>query len=600
MSLHSFTTGKLSMLSLFRRATSCTMMLTILLASGQSAHASEVAFSILEITGTHATSGTSKDGSISINLTGGTLPYYVGVGNATPIQLPTSSYLNFDLGVGYTSYTIHDSSSPTPQELTVVWQTIVSDTQITNIQFTPPTICNSTNGSLLVYANTSGVKYSIVGGSISRKNTTGSFHKLPPGHYTVTASTGMGVSCLAYIPLQSYLLDITPQITDIIATPPSCGATNGTIYVSVTEGAPPYTYSITGPVSQSATSIFQNYLFQGLPYGEYNVSVVDGCGLAASSVTSTSCAAFNANYNIANPNCTDQNGTIEFTNVSSPGGKLFSYILNGITEQASPLFTGLAAGTYTIQIKDIDPSGSCYGEVGSPTTVVLAAPTGPDACNLNATAEVLSNNCLYTYTLTNPSGPAAKAYTYTLYNVAAGVLEVQGPTTAASVTFSNLPELPAGQVYTVVETEDPGASRVADQPTSITFGVGTPPTTSPYPSLQIKKCLSKKDRKKKLATGDEATFKITVTNTGTGPASTVQVTDTLPSNLVYVPCESTGPWTITVSGQTITALLSGSLDAGESSSFKLRVKAAKTVTNEATVTAFQTQSAMASACVRLR
>ena len=66
-----------------------------------------------------------------------------------------------------------------------------------------------------------------------------------------------------------------------------------------------------------------------------------------------------------------------------------------------------------------------------------------------------------------------------------------------------------------------------------------------------------------------------------------------------MPCENTGPWVITANGQTITADLTGSLDAGASSSFKLKVKAAATVTNEATVTAFETNSATASACVRL-
>lgn len=73
--------------------------------------------------------------------------------------------------------------------------------------------------------------------------------------------------------------------------------------------------------------------------------------------------------------------------------------------------------------------------------------------------------------------------------------------------------------------------------------------------------------------GEYIQYRITVTNTGGAAASTVHVTDPIPSQLTYV--SATGDaagWTIGESGGTVTADLTGTLAAGASRYFWIRVQ----------------------------
>ena len=64
---------------------------------------------------------------------------------------------------------------------------------------------------------------------------------------------------------------------------------------------------------------------------------------------------------------------------------------------------------------------------------------------------------------------------------------------------------------------------------------------------------------------------MTVTNTGSTDAVTVQVTDALPAEVTYDSSSGAG-WSIAVTGQNITADWSSTLAASASGTFELRVK----------------------------
>src|SRR6266536_2407952 len=74
--------------------------------------------------------------------------------------------------------------------------------------------------------------------------------------------------------------------------------------------------------------------------------------------------------------------------------------------------------------------------------------------------------------------------------------------------------------------------------------------------------------------GQVIRYRFTVTNTGATSASSVQVTDALPAQVTYVSTSSSTGWTVSVTGQNVTASYTGTggvLGASASATFELRV-----------------------------
>ena len=71
--------------------------------------------------------------------------------------------------------------------------------------------------------------------------------------------------------------------------------------------------------------------------------------------------------------------------------------------------------------------------------------------------------------------------------------------------------------------------------------------------------------------GQIVRYRVTVTNDGTTDATSVQVTDALPAQVTYLTGGITTGWTVSVSGQNVTADYNGLLAAGASVTFELRV-----------------------------
>jgi gliding motility-associated-like protein len=103
--------------------------------------------------------------------------------------------------------------------------------------------------------------------------------------------------------------------------------------------------------------------------GSYSVLVTNsnGCQATSAPVTVTVNALPDAPAStVVQPTCTTATGTIT---VTAPLGTAFTYSINGGTFQTSPVFSGLAAGTYTLIAKD---ALGCVGT--SSTQTVNAAP----------------------------------------------------------------------------------------------------------------------------------------------------------------------------------------------------------------------------------
>src|SRR2546427_3242814 len=116
--------------------------------------------------------------------------------------------------------------------------------------------------------------------------------------------------------------------------------------------------------------------------------------------------------------------------------------------------------------------------------------------------------------------------------------------------------------------------------------VGQPATTDPgfmdltviKPNLTLTKAAYLDDGVTPVASGvvpgQIIRFRFTVTNSGGSSASSVQVTDALPAQVTYVSTSSSTGWSVSVSGQTVTANYTGTggvLAASSSATFELRV-----------------------------
>ncbi len=203
-------------------------------------------------------------------------------------------------------------------------------------------------------------------------------------------------------------------------------STNGSISVSAT-GSNNFTYSLNNGIAQSSGT------FSNLSAGNYTVTAKDnnGCnGSQTFNVTASPCPTIiitATSTNATSPTAT--NGALMANATGSTG---LSYRINNAVFQASGSFTGLAAGSYTITVQDLN------------------------GCTNSATFIVTSNSCptiMVTTTTTNASGPTAANGSLTA-NATGGVAPYMyskdgGTTFQTSGMFSNLT---AGN-YTIISKD---------------------------------------------------------------------------------------------------------------------------------------------------
>jgi large repetitive protein len=215
--------------------------------------------------------------------------------------------------------------------------------------------CGFNNGELVVIATgpNPGFDYSIDGVTFQ---SSGTFSNLFAGAYEVTAVDQLGCTKSVFFGINDIEMDgITLSLTDA-----NCfGAADGTIEVQNVNGALPITYELDNSgVTQSSG------FFPGLPFDDHIVTIYDG-----------GFCVFTIPFNIAQPteivfdtdltdiSCNAGNtGQIDFINVTGGTGAHQFSIDAGNTFQASPNFTGLAAGTYDLVVMD-DNGCMVFGSV---------------------------------------------------------------------------------------------------------------------------------------------------------------------------------------------------------------------------------------------
>ena len=250
---------------------------------------------------------------------------------------------------------------------------------------TNPTTIGGSNGSIVVSASGgSGFTYNINGGAFQSATT---FTGLAAGSYTVIAKNSSGCTGTSTFTVSNPpnpCSGVTVVVTGTSTNPTTAGGTNGSITASAT-GSTGFTFSINGGAFQASGN------FTGLGAGAYTITAKDlnGC-LGSANFTLTDpnpCAGVTITVNnsvVANTPCMPSNGMITAT--ASGGTGTFTYSLNGITFQASNVFSNLAPGSYTVSAKD---GNNCVGT--SIPALVSNLPEGPLFSQVKA---VLQTNCV--------------------------------------------------------------------------------------------------------------------------------------------------------------------------------------------------------------
>jgi gliding motility-associated-like protein len=236
-------------------------------------------------------------------------------------------------------------------------------------------------------------------------NTTGEFLNLVAGAYQVLVEDALGCHETLFVGVN----DVQMSGALLGQTDPTCpGACDGTVITTATGGFGTITYDLdNGVQTQFGAGNFSN-----ICDGSHAVVMTDQ-GFCVYVAMFTLTAPDNIIYTSSktDPTCNGgTNGTITFT-APTGGTAPYQYSIDGgLTYQASPNFTGVAAGTYNLMVMDANNCTQANTiTVTEPTPVTFSESHTNLTCNANNTG---------TLTLVGAGGTPGAGYTYSITGAA--------------------------------------------------------------------------------------------------------------------------------------------------------------------------------------
>lgn len=284
--------------------------------------------------------------------------------------------------------------------------------------------CTGVNNAVITVTSPlgAGLQYSLNGATARAFQSSPVFSALPSGTYQITvrdANNCEATSANTFVGTGGDVLNTAATITDNV-----CGGANDQGVITVTQpiGAD-VTYSLSGPINRPAQS---STIFGNLTPGVYSVTATNTLGCSS---TATNLVINDPAGNIqvlavgTNPLCGGQaTGSIQ---VTSPVNATTFYSLDGPVSfpfQQSSVFNNLPAGTYTVNVINVD------GCEGQSAPILVNDPAG-----LEASAFATSTTCGTAAGLIGVTASGgAGSYTYQLAGAA------DRPEQTSSV-FLNLP-----------------------------------------------------------------------------------------------------------------------------------------------------------------
>ena len=220
------------------------------------------------------------------------------------------------------------------------------------------------------------------------------------GYYNVTITDNGGCGSIT-IPNIHVEFAYNVYITNSGTNANACGGSTGSIILYGNGGVQPYTYKLD---AAPYLSYQPGNTFTGLPAGTYLATVKDAAGcIQTKSITVGAAAAIVVSPFVRNASSCSPDGSIEV--YRSGGTPPYTYSKDGTNYQPGNVFSALAAGSYTVYVKD---AAGCVGS--APATV--AAGVGLAA----TTSKVNTSSCINDGSIqVNASGGTAP-YTYSKDN----------------------------------------------------------------------------------------------------------------------------------------------------------------------------------------
>ena len=251
-----------------------------------------------------------------------------------------------------------------------------------------------------------------------------------------------------------------PPIVNV--TNPNCPGGVGSA-LGTAQGASPWSYiwkNSAGTTIMQLNNVSSSNALPNLVPGNYSLTTVDNNGCAATTYfTVAAPPAINLSVNTVATKCNRNDGAI---NISASGGTapLQYSIDNGATYNSLSGFTNLAAGSYTVVVRDANgcTSSQTVNVAPSVVPVINAAPTVNVTCNGGSNGSITINASSGTpplqYSIDNGatfqagnafSGLAAGSYTVM-------VTDVYGCTVTSTVSVTNPPAIVISGVVTADAT----------------------------------------------------------------------------------------------------------------------------------------------------
>ena len=309
---------------------------------------------------TNASCFNMADGSLSVNVLGGTSPYQYSIDGGNTWQT-SNTFNNLLGGVNY-NILIEDDNGCIDNISIFISQPTIGVSSNAN---TVNTLCFGDSTGIITISASGGTipyQYSIDGGITWQNSNT--FNGLAAGTYTVITqdlnNCSQNINVNVNEPNQ---VNISTSFTE-----PSChGGSNGSISLNVSGATAPFIYAINNNWQTSNT-------FNALAAGTYTIQIEDANGCSYStSETITQPTQINITTSFNEPSCFGFSDGAISLNVSGATAPYQYSIDGGITWQTSNTFNALTAGTYTIQIEDNNGcSYSASETITQPTVLVVS------------------------------------------------------------------------------------------------------------------------------------------------------------------------------------------------------------------------------------
>lgn len=396
----------------------------------------------------------ANNGAITITPTAGTAPfsYQIDGGGFNP---GTSPQTFTGLTSGVHTIIIRDNVGCT-RTLTV---SVPAGSGLTAGTSSTPTSCFGASDGTITVTPTTGTApytYSVDNGPFVPGPVPYTFTGLSGTIHTVAIKDANG--CATNAPLNVIVSSGGTLVANATTTATSCsGSDNGSITITPLNGAGPYSFSldnaapVTGPVP---------YTFTNVAAGNHNVVVTTAAGCASNPIPANvvAGAALTTTASKTDVLCNaGMTGTITVAQPST-GTAPFEYSLDGVNWQTSNVFSGLAAGTYTVHYREASGcSGTLPMSIAEPPVLSATSAATAVSCNggSNGAINITPSGGVgpYEYSLDGTTWQPSNSFAVTAGNYTVTIRDANGCTTTQSVNVSEPPVLSAVSANTAASCD---------------------------------------------------------------------------------------------------------------------------------------------------